>query len=114
MPSGTRLCHGLSSFVVTQISSRGTPESWIPRPTSCSLSYARALEDVRRARRSTGDGGSRVNVAITGLQGSLDCFADLVGLRLPRAQTNARHLGPGVEGEDLSAPQVSQLERCIP
>lgn len=44
IPSVTRLCQGLSSLVVIQISSRGTPEFLIPWPTSDSLPYARALE----------------------------------------------------------------------
>jgi hypothetical protein len=44
---------------------------------------------------------SRVDVAITSLQRNFDCFSNLVGLRLPRSETNTRHLVPSVEGEDL-------------
>lgn len=43
MPSSTRWCQVLSSLVVIQISERGTPESLMPWPTSCSLPYARAV-----------------------------------------------------------------------
>src|SRR5947209_1179492 len=44
---------------------------------------------------------SRVNVTITGLQRDFNRFSNLVGLRLPRSETNTRHLVPSVEGVDL-------------
>jgi hypothetical protein len=51
---------------------------------------------------------SRVNVAITRLQRNFDSFSDLVGLRLPRPETDARHLVPSVEDEDLPVDRVSE------
>jgi hypothetical protein len=105
IPSCTRLCQGLSSLVVTQISLRGTPESLIPWPTSCSLPYASALGLVSLGVPFSLSFKfySRVNVAITSLQRSFDRFSNLIGLRLPSSETNTRHLVPSVEGEDLPA-----------
>jgi hypothetical protein len=105
IPSCTRLCQGLSSLVVTQISLRGTPESLIPWPTSCSLPYASALGLVSLGVpfHFLSKFYSRVNVAITSLQRNFDRFSHLIGLRLPSSETNTRHLVPSVEGEDLPA-----------
>lgn len=101
MPSSTRLCHGLSSLVVIQISLRGTPESMMPCPTSASLPYARALFQTsqKREREEKGRPSSRVNVTVSSEKSVSDSQTNFIRLGLPGSQAHTGDLIASVQSE---------------
>jgi hypothetical protein len=98
IPSSTRLCHGLSSLVVIQICSRGTPESLIPLRGISYMPRALCRGNCYLANLLLiAISKSGVDVAIAGLQGSLYSRADLTRLRLPCSKADGWDLCACVE-----------------